>query len=164
MRLEGSLSQWNSVSLLCLVLSASRTDAKSFSNTVNTNGTVLCAVDAPSLTFDLGSSISSLYSNGSGNSCVPNRIRCAWSCNQQMRCINFNYNENTRQCDLYFYRPSRCALVLSCTNSQVSNWNLAARFICSPTATSRTQLGPSANNYNIASIVASIMRVHHGNF
>ena len=56
MRLDGSSSQWNSVPLLCLVLSASWTDAKSFVKTVNTNGTGLCAVDAPSLTFNLESS------------------------------------------------------------------------------------------------------------
>src|SRR6218665_2345125 len=126
MRLDGSSSQWNSVPLLCLVLSASWTDAKSFVKTVNTNGTGLCAVDAPSLTFNLESSSVpySLYSNGSSNSCIPNRIRCAWSCNQQLRCINFNYNEETRQCDLYFYRPSRCAIVLSCTNSQVHEQSL----------------------------------------
>ena len=84
--------------------------------TQNLNGTVMCALDQPSLVIPFDQ----LYSLPSG-SCSPIGVRCAWQCALDSNCTNFNYREDQGRCELFHYAPQNCSTVSKCNHLQVSN-------------------------------------------
>src|SRR6218665_1866598 len=91
-------------------------DAKSFTRTSNENGTVMCATEDPSLVFG----VHQLSVQSTGATCVPLGMYCAWKCNMESNCTNFNYREDIKRCELFFYTPSNCTSIQFCSHEQAS--------------------------------------------
>src|SRR6218665_1058294 len=87
-----------------------------------TDGSSLCAVDAPSLIvpLDLGYTVTSSI-DAQEPSCVPDVLRCAWICRQDKNCMSYNYNQALRRCELYYYRPLNYALNTTCAHYRVKS-------------------------------------------
>src|SRR6218665_223106 len=91
-------------------------DSKPFTRTSNENGTVMCATDEPSLVFG----VHQLAVQSTEATCVPLGMYCAWKCNMESNCTNFNYREDTKRCELFFYTPSNCTSIQFCSHEQAS--------------------------------------------
>src|SRR6218665_62807 len=102
--------------LVILVYAEKSNSAKSFKYTKYLNGTVMCALDKPSLVipFDQLSPLPS-------GSCSPIGVRCAWQCTLDPDCTNFNYREDQRSCDLFYYTPNICSISHECFYLQISD-------------------------------------------
>src|ERR1043165_491425 len=87
-----------------------------YEKTQDDNGTVTCAIDEPSLVIPLDQ-LSPLLSDQ--NSCVAPGALCALQCLQDSDCTNYNYQRNTRTCDIFHYIPSNCAVVTGCYHAEV---------------------------------------------
>ena len=45
--------------------------------------------------------------------------KCSWNCIVRELCENFNYHNDTKQCDIYFDKPRNLTFGHSCTHYQV---------------------------------------------
>jgi len=99
---------------MVFITGESRTD--SFVKTTDVNGTVMCATEEPSLVYDLNQ----LSVQSHGVTCVPPGVYCAWKCNLEQNCTNFNYIENIKRCELFFYTPSNCTSTQFCSHEQAN--------------------------------------------
>src|SRR5688572_2152042 len=79
------------------------------------NGTELCAVDPPSMVFNVSQLNGSLVNGG----CAPPKALCAWKCTKDLDCTSYNWRDDIEMCELYYYPPFSCAIVNSCSFYQV---------------------------------------------
>src|SRR6218665_154658 len=91
-------------------------DAESFTRTTNEHGTVMCATEEPSLVFEFDQ----LAGQSTGTTCVPLGMNCAWKCDLEPNCTNFNYREDIKRCELFFYTPSNYTSIRFCSHLEVT--------------------------------------------
>src|SRR6218665_3571949 len=89
---------------------------ESFVKTTDVNGTVMCATEEPSLVFESHQ----LSVQSTGATCVPLEIYCAWKCSLEPNCTNFNYREDVKRCELFFYSPSNHTSIQFCSHEQAN--------------------------------------------
>ena len=51
--------------------------------------------------------------------------RCTWNCVVHEPCENFNYNNLTRRCDLFFDKPTNFSATPNCSHFQVNAESIA---------------------------------------
>ena len=102
--------------ILIYMYTEAANSAKSFKYTQNLNGTMMCALDQPSLVIPF-EKLSSLPSG----SCLPVGVRCAWQCTLDPDCTNFNYREDQMICELFYYTPDICSISQDCFHMHVSD-------------------------------------------
>src|SRR6218665_309713 len=76
-------------------------------------GSRLCSFDAPSEALSLNSV-----------------LECALECQRFLYCENFNFNNVSQKCDIYFNRPKCYGLSSTCTHYQVIYSKLCRLSIC----------------------------------
>ena len=45
---------------------------------------------------------------------IPGEVFCTWKCNEEPRCLNFNYRNDTNTCEMYFSDPVNFAYIAHC--------------------------------------------------
>ena len=83
----------------------------SFVAVTSSTGAILCSTEPPSSLFDV-----TMTSCGTG---LPPSVQCAARCSLVSNCTNFNYRDDLKQCQLYFYVPTVCTVQQTCTHFQV---------------------------------------------
>ena len=107
--------------ILLLSLSKSRSQIyeerrRSFSACNMTDGHPGCALDVPNRTLPLDQWFT-------GAACPA--VGCAWKCQMDRRCLEFNFHSNNMTCDLYYSQPTNYQTADSCTHFKVRDiWNI----------------------------------------
>ena len=83
---------------------------KSFSICNTTNGSVACAMDAPN---------KSISPRQFEITCLAFDVRCAWECQVDPNCMEFNIRLNNQTCDLYYNQPRNYSSLNGCAHFQV---------------------------------------------
>ena len=84
---------------------------KSFSICNTTNGSVACAMDAPNKIVS---------PRQFERTCLAFDVRCAWECQVDPNCMEFNMRLNNQTCDLYYSQPRNYSSLDGCAHFQVS--------------------------------------------
>jgi len=111
--------------IFAVVFITGKSNTESFVKTTDVTGTVMCATEKPSLAFEP----QKLAVQSTGTTCVPLEIYCAWKCNLEPNCTNFNYREDVKRCELFFYSPSNCTSIQFCDHKQ-ANTHTAITHLC----------------------------------
>lgn len=99
---------------------------KSYKKTQCSNGTVVCAEGSPTATIPLDQ----LYAiPSSSKSCLSPAVLCAWQCDQDLNCTNFNYKYYSGTCEMFHYTPTDCSITSGCHHVQVGHIKLYERII-----------------------------------
>ena len=75
---------------------------KSFKKMTSLTGSDVCAVDKPTLIFNVTADAAA----GPSSACVPPAVQCAWRCQREPVCIGYNYKVDLQRCELHFYLPT----------------------------------------------------------
>src|SRR6218665_3246736 len=119
--MESSTASFRMLFILLLVISPSTAQVSAVLTRLSlTNGSSLCAVDAPSLIVPLHLDYTVTSSiDAQEPSCVPDALKCAWICRQGRNCTS--YNQALRRCELYYYRPLNYAVNTTCAHYRVNS-------------------------------------------
>ena len=82
----------------------------SFSACNMTDGHPGCALDVPNQTLPLDQWLT-------GAACPA--VGCAWECQKDPRCLEFNFHSNNMTCDLYYSQPVNYQTADGCTHFEV---------------------------------------------
>ena len=79
---------------------------------------LFCATDTPDATVQL---------NSGSTECSVNSALCAFNCQKDLNCVEFNYRSTTQTCDMFYSLPSNYQKQSGCTHFQVTlmteTWN-----------------------------------------
>ena len=86
-------------------------------------GIVDCAVDQPDKRVAMGPTAAS-------TSCFGKDVLCAWKCQRDPSCLEFNLRSEAQTCDLYYSTPKNYQPMYDCTHFQVNEILLDLTFHC----------------------------------